>query len=362
VRTYRALGSDHWLSAEELEQQARARLNPAIYDFVAGGSGDEVTVAANRAAFRAWRLRPRVLADVGAVELATEVLGTSLGLPVFVPPMGSQWSLHPEGDVATAVGAAAAGAGFALSAVAPATIAAVAAAAGPARWYQLYFRSDRAAAAELVEAAEAGGYRALLVTVDAPVIGNRRRDTRHAYQAGPGAPLGDEQGAAPGEGGAFHFHPDLRPFAPVTWADLDWLRTRTRLPIVVKGILDPADAELAIEHGMAGVVVSNHGGRQLDHAVASLEALPAIVQAVAGRIPVLLDGGVRSGTDVAIALCLGASAVGIGRPCLWALTVDGAAGVERLLRGVAADLARTLVLLGLGSVHALGPHLVHRSP
>jgi 4-hydroxymandelate oxidase len=347
------------MSADELEEQARARLNPTIFDFVAGGSGDEVTVAANRAAFRAWRLRPRVLTEIGEARLATEVLGTGLGLPVIVPPMGSHWLLHPEGEAATAAGAAAAGAGFALSSDSPRAIAAVAAAAGPARWYQLYFRSDRAAAAALVDAAEASGYRALLVTVDVPVLGNRRRDMRHAYQGGRGAPLGDQPEPAVSPDG--RFHPDLRAFAPTTWADLDWLRARTRLPVVVKGILDPADAEMAIEHGMAGVVVSNHGGRQLDHAMASLEALPEIVEAVAGRVPVLLDGGVRSGTDVAIALCLGASAVGVGRPVLWALAVDGAAGVERLLRGLAADLARTLVLLGVSSVADLGPHLLRRA-
>jgi 4-hydroxymandelate oxidase len=358
--TYQAIGSDYWMAAADLEKLARRHLNPALFDFVSGGAGDELTMAANLAAFRRWRLRPRVLSKMTAVSLTTKLFGSSLEIPVFVAPMGRQWALHSEGEAGTAAGAAAAGAGFVLSSDSPRTLASVAAAGGPALWYQLYFRSDRPTTSSLIAAAEAAGYRAICVTVDTPVLGLRRRDVRHSFSTGRGAPLGDQP--APKVAPAHEFHPGVSAFAPTTWDDIDWLRAQTRLPIVMKGILDPADAVLAIEHGLDGVIVSNHGGRQLDHAVASLDALPGVVEAVAGRIPVLFDSGVRRGTDIAIALCLGARAVGLGRPALWALAVDGRTGVERLLRALAADLARTLVLLGAESVGQLGPQHVQREP
>src|SRR5258705_6141934 len=346
------------MAAEDLEELARARLNPALFDFVSGGAGDELTMAANLAAFRAWRLRPRVLSNTSTVTLATEVCGAALEMPVFVAPMGRQWALHPDGEAGTAEGAAAAGAGFVLSSDSPRTISAVAGAGGPGLWYQLYFRSDRATTRDLVAAAESGGYRALCVTVDTPVLGLRRRDVRHSFSAGRAAPLGDEPMAkAPP---ARDLYAGVGAFAPTTWDDIDWLRSETRLPILIKGILGPEDAMLAIEHGLAGIIVSNHGGRQLDHAVASLDALPDVVAVVGGRVPVLLDSGVRRGMDIVIALCLGARAVGVGRLAFWALAVNGRIRVERLSRFLAADIARTLILLGAGYVGQLGPRFLQR--
>jgi 4-hydroxymandelate oxidase len=347
------------MAAEDLEELARRRLNPAVFDFVAGGAGDELTMAANLAAFRAWRMRPRVLSRLTTVSLTTELFGSALEMPVFVAPMGRQWALHPEGEAGTAAGAAAAGAGFVLSSDSPRTLASVAVAGGPALWYQVYFRSDRPTTADLIAAAEAAGYRAICVTVDTPVLGLRRRDVRNSFSSGRTTPLGDEP--SPKAAPPHQFYPGVGAFAPTTWDDIDWLRAQTRLPILMKGILDPADAVTAIEHGIDGLIVSNPGGRQLDHAVASIDALPGVVDAVAGRVPVLLDSGIRRGTDIAIALCLGARAVGVGRPALWALAIDGRRGVERLLRSLAADLARTLVLLGAGSVAQLGPHFLQRN-
>jgi isopentenyl diphosphate isomerase/L-lactate dehydrogenase-like FMN-dependent dehydrogenase len=346
------------MAAEDLEELARRRLNPTLFDFVAGGAGDELTMAANIAAFQAWRLRPRVLSTMTSVSLSAELFGSALRMPVFVAPMGRQWAIHPDGEAGMAAGAAATGAGFVLSSDSPQTLASVAVAGGPALWYQLYFRSDRATTAQLIVAAEAAGYRALCCTVDTPVLGLRRRDVRHSFASGRGAPLGDEP--KPKAAPAREFYSGIGAFAPTTWDDIDWLRGQTRLPILIKGILDPADAVIAIEHGVDGVIVSNHGGRQLDHAVASIDALPGVVDAVAGRVPVLFDSGIRRGTDIAIALCLGARAVGIGRPAMWALAVDGRRGVERLLRSLEADLARTLVLLGAGSVAQLGPQFLQR--
>jgi 4-hydroxymandelate oxidase len=345
------------MGAQDLEDLARARLNPTLFDFVAGGAGEELTMAANLAAFRRWRLRPRVPSTHSTISLGTELFGAELEMPVFVCPMGRQWVLHPEGEAGTAAGTAAAGAAFALSTDSTKTIAAVAA-DGRHLWYQLYFRFDRARTEELVSAAEAAGYEAVCVTVDTPVLGLRRRDVRHSFNAGRNAPLGDEP--APAGAPSRELYSGVSAFAPTTWDDIDWLRAKTRLPLLVKGVLDPADAAAAIDHGADSVIVSNHGGRQLDHAVASLDALPAVVQAVGGQVPVLLDSGVRSATDVAVALCLGARAVGIGRLALWALVIDGHAGVERLLRSFASDLARSLVLLGVNSADQLGPHLLQR--
>jgi 4-hydroxymandelate oxidase len=356
--TYRAIGSDEWMAAEDLEQLARARLNPTLFDFVSGAAGDEFTLAANLAAFRSWRLRPRAMTRVERIRLDIEAVGTALAMPVYVSPMGRHWAIHPEGEGGSAAGAAAAGAGFVLSSDSPQTMAAVAREAGPERWYQLYFRFDRAIMADLVASAEANGYKALCVTVDSPVLGLRRKDVRNSFQAGRSAPLGDEPAPKPAPAGGKELYPGLRAFAPTTWDDIDWLRAETRLPILIKGILDPADAALAADHGADGVIVSNHGGRQLDQTVAALDALPDVVEAAGGTLQVFLDGGVRRGVDVAIALALGARAVGVGRPVLWALAVDGHQGVERYLRSLAADLARTLALLGIESVAELGPRFL----
>jgi 4-hydroxymandelate oxidase len=358
VPTAGIIGVQDWVSADELEQLARVHLNPSLFDFVTGGAGAELTVAANREAFQRYRLRPRFLGGGTSVTTAVSVLGTELAMPVFISPMGAQWLLHPEAEAGTAAGAREAGAGFMLSADSVGAIEAVAAAAGSARWYQLYLRADRGLTRELVAAAVASAYRAFCVTIDVPVIGLRRRDLRNYFASGRGAPLGrllPERPAPTNE-----IYPGVLSYAPVTPADIEWLRSLTDLPILLKGVMTAEDALVAIESGVAGIVVSNHGGRQLDHMLGTADVLPEIVEAVAGRAEILIDGGVRRGTDVAVAIALGARAVAVGRPAVWALSTGGPAAVARYLRGLAADLARTMVLLGVARVEDLGSEHVDR--
>ncbi len=347
----------------EFETAARARLSRTAYDYYAGGSGDELTLADNQAAFRRHRLAYRVLRDLSERSLATEVLGTPLAMPVLVAPTAFHCLADPEGEVATARAAAAAGTVMILSTLSTRSIEDVCGCGGPV-WFQLYVYRDRGATRALVERAEAAGCRAIVLTVDAQLWGRRERDLRNRFALPPGLELANL--AAQREAGMSHlpkvavgsglaayvgslFDPAL------SWKDLAWLASITRLPVVVKGLVHPDDARLAVEHGAAAVVVSNHGGRQLDTAVATLDALPGVAEAVDGRIEVLLDGGVRRGTDVVKALALGARAVALGRPVLWGLAAGGRAGVERVLELLRDELDVALALCGCRT-----PAEVHR--
>ena len=334
-----------WSSANDLEARARERLGAAVYDYVAGGAGEELTLAANREGFERLRLRPRVLVDVTSVSAATTLLGMDLSAPLFVAPMGtpSHLLVHPDGVNGTAGGAADAGVGYMLSGSSAATLDIP----GTNRICQINIL-ERGATADLVTRADAAGYRAICVTVDVPVAALRLRNLRHGIEPGREAEAGSAGFANP----AFS--------APTTWKDIEWLRSVTTLPILIKGITSPADARLAIENGMAGVVVSNHGGRQLDHALGTIDLLPEIVDAIGGRGIVIVDGGVRTSTDIAIALALGADAVGMGKAVMWALAAGGRPVVANFLRSIVADLGRTMALLGVTSVHALGPAYVDR--
>lgn len=339
------------LSLEELADAARERLDPVWFDYFVGGADDELTLRANEDVFRRVRLLPRVLRGTLTRTLVTTIAGTSASSPVLIAPTAFHRLAHPDGEVATARAAAATGTVMIASMASTVAIEDVAA-TGATLWFQLYFQLDRAFTAAVVHRAEAAGCRALVVTVDSPVFGRRVRDLRNGF---PDLPTGfvcenmrDASGAL--RGVEFDAGPD--------WADLDWLRSVTVLPVVVKGVLHPGDARLAVEHGAAAIIVSNHGGRQLDRAVTTLEALPAIVSAVGGRVPLILDGGVRRGTDVVAAGALGASAVAVGRPVVWGLAVDGAAGVEWVLTQLRDELDRALALCGAGSLAALTPDLV----
>jgi 4-hydroxymandelate oxidase len=327
-----------WSSANDLEALARERLGPAVYDYVAGGAGEELTLAANRASFERIRLRSRVLVDVTRVNTRAEILGMSLAAPLFVAPMGtpSHRLVHPDAVSGTAGGAADAGVGYMLSGSSAETLDIP----GENKICQINIL-ERDATADLVARAASAGYRAVCVTVDVPVAALRRRNLRHGIEPGREAEAGSAGFASP----AFS--------APTTWQDIDWLRSVTPLPLLIKGITTPEDARLALEHGAAGIVVSNHGGRQLDHALGTIEVLPEVVEAVAGRGVVVLDGGVRTSTDVAIALALGADAVGMGKAVMWALGAGGRPAVANFLRSIVADLARTLALMGVTSVAAL---------
>lgn len=338
------------LPYEALEAEARTRLPEAVFDYYAGGSGEETTLADNTAAWARVRLRPRVLRDVSAVRTATEVLGTPLASPVLVAPTAFHSLAHPEGELATARGTREAGSLLVLSSRASRRVEDVAAVAGP-WWLQVYVFKDRGLTRALVQRAVTSGARALVLTGDTPVVGRKRRDRGDSDLGLP-----EEDFLANLEGLTRR---ELAEQAPdVTFADIDWLRELSGLPVLVKGVLRADDARECLHHGAAGLIVSNHGGRQLDGAVSTAEALPEVVDAAEGRVPVLVDGGVRTGRDVLRALALGARAVLVGRPVLWGLATGGAEGVRGVLEGLREDTARTLALAGVAEVSGVGPDLV----
>jgi 4-hydroxymandelate oxidase len=358
------------LSVAELEHAAQQFLPPGVFDFVAGGAGDELTISASLQAFKAIKLRPRILTDVSSVSCEATILGSTLRCPLFVSPMGGLTVLHPGGEAALAAGAGRAGAAIALSMGSSSSMEEVAAIGGPDRWFQLYFSTrDKGVLRDLVQRAERSGYRALFVTADVGVRPLRRRDLRHVaagfqlqWHYGNLVKYGDvgdsRYGGEPAEAaGPPTVEWDFTKMY-VTRAELEWLRGLTDLPLVVKGVMTAEDAEIAAELGADGVVVSNHGGRQADHALPAISALPEVVAAVGDRLEILFDSGVRRSSDIAIALSLGAKGVGIGRPALWALALAGSDGVANLLGGLAEDLERTMALLGATTLDELGPHCV----
>jgi 4-hydroxymandelate oxidase len=350
----------------DLELAARERLSPMAYEYYAGGAHDEVTVRENRRAYEALALRPRVLVDVGRRDLSTTVLGTPLAAPVLVAPMAFQRLAHPDGELATARAARASGSLMVLSTLATAPVEEVGAAAPGPLWFQLYVYKDRGATRALVERAEGAGCTALVLTVDTPLLGRRERDVRTGFTLPPELSIGNVVPGGPSTLPPAHADSGLAAFfaslldPSLTWRDVEWLRSITRLPVVVKGVLRADDAGQAVERGAAAVVVSNHGGRQLDTAVATVRALPEIVDAVAGRVEVLVDGGVRRGTDVVKALALGARAVLLGRPVLWGLAVGGEAGVAGALATLREELDLAMALCGCPTVADVAPDLLAR--
>ncbi len=346
-----AVAATEPVNLEEYEPLARATLPPHVYDFVAGGAEDERTLARNRAAFARLLLRPRVLTGITQPSLATTVLGQPVAMPVLLAPTGEHCLVHPEGEAATARAAGAAGTVLIVSTASSLPLEAVAAASAlPGLWFQLYALQNRDVTAALVRRAAAAGYRALVLTVDTPVLGRREREIRSGYAVRRALHRGN--------------FPDGRVplHATLTWDDLDWLRSLTPLPLVVKGVMRGDDAARAVAHGAAAVIVSNHGGRQLDGTPATIEVLEEVVQAVADRAEVYLDGGVRRGTDVLKALALGARAVCIGRPYLWGLAVAGQAGVERVLALLREELVTTMHLAGCADAQKVSRDLVTWGP
>jgi 4-hydroxymandelate oxidase len=345
---------------DALEQEARGRLDPAFYDYVAGGADAELTLVDNLAAWARLRLRPRVLRDVRRVDTATTLLGTTLPTPILVAPTGYHELVHPDGEEATAAGAAAAGSLMVVSTQANRSVEQVAGAApGAPRWFQVYVHVDHGFTEELVARAAAAGFSALVLTADLPVLGNRLRDARNQLQFPPGMVLGNavERFGTSGDDIVAHAS---RFEARLEAASIAWLQRHAGLPVLVKGVLRGDDAEAFVAAGAAGIVVSNHGGRQLDGAVTSAEALPEVVAAVGDRVPVLVDGGLRRGTDVLKALALGASGVLVGRPVLWGLATGGAEGVRRVLIGLQEELVRAMALCGATSIAELTPDLIAR--
>jgi len=389
------------VSMDRLQTAARAAMTAEGYAYVAGGAGREETMRANREAFERWRIVPRVLRDVSTRDTAIEMLGTPMSSPFALCPIGVLEMAHPEADVAVARAAAAEGTPFVFSNQASRPMEETARAMGDApRWFQLYWSTSDDLVASLVSRAERCGCSAIVLTLDTTMLGWRVRDLDLAYlpflrgrgiaqytsdpvfvealqetlrqEPPPGgrisvaaiATLLGQAGAYPGSRlanlrsglarAAVRRFVETYSRPSLSWDDLAFLRERTRLPILLKGILHAADAVAAIEHGMDGIVVSNHGGRQVDGAIATMDALPEVAETVAGRVPVLLDSGVRSGADVFRALALGASAVGLGRPYVWGLAAGGENGVREVIRNLRADFDLTMGLAGVASVHDIG--------
>jgi isopentenyl diphosphate isomerase/L-lactate dehydrogenase-like FMN-dependent dehydrogenase len=346
----------------DYEQLARERLDEGAFGYYAGGAGDERTLRENVEAFSRWLLRPRTLVDVSATTTGTTVLGTPVSMPLLVAPVAFQRIAHPDGEPGMARAAAAVGTGMVLSTLATATPAEVAAAApGAPRWFQLYVFRDPGVTRALIEQADEAGFLAIALTVDVPRLGRRERDLRTGFQV-PAEITVPSFAAAVGHAAAGTPAEMFSRMDPsVSWRDLERLCADTRLPILVKGIETAEDSRLACEHGAAGVVVSNHGGRQLDGALATIDALPEVVEAVDGRVEVLVDGGVRRGADVVRALALGARAVLAGRAPLWGLAARGEQGAREVLELLRDEIELALVLLGCPTPdHVTRAHVTRR--
>lgn len=339
------------LTVAEYEPLARARVEPGAWDYQAGGAGDELSLADNVAAWNRIKLRPRVLVDVSSRDLRTSAFGVALDHPVIVAPTAAHQLSHADAERGSARGAAAAGALFTLSTISSVPMEEVAAAApGAPRWFQLYAPIDRGACRALIDRAVEAGYGAVAVTVDLPLPGNRERDVRNALELDLGVHLPADQAVDPDTG--------IVVLPTLDWDDLDWLRSVCPIPLIAKGILRADDAARAVDAGCDGIWVSNHGGRQLDTSITAPEALPEVVDSVGGRALIVADGGVRRGIDVLKGLALGANLVAVGRPVLWALAVDGADGVQRVLTILRDELSLAMALAGCRSLADIGPDLI----
>ena len=358
------------VSVADYEALARAKLERGAFDYFAGGAGDERTLAMNLSAFDRWVLRPRVLVDMRRVDTSTTVLGQPLPAPIMLAPTALQRLAHPDGERATARAAAAAGTVFVVSTVSSVSIEEIAASSDAMLWFQLYVYKDPGITRDMVARAEAAGCRALVLTVDTPMLGRRERDARNRFALPPGiepanfAALHHLVAARPATGGQSPFAAQVQElFDPsLDLAKVGWLRSITKLPLLLKGVVTPEDARLAVQAGVAGLIVSNHGGRQLDGAEATLYALPRVVEAVAGALPVMMDGGIRRGVHVLTALALGAQAVFIGRPYLWGLAVDGERGVRGVFELLRTELELAMALSGKSSVGMIDRSLVAEVP
>ena len=327
----------------DYEELAAARLNAGAYGYYAGGAGDELTLRDNVEAYRRWQLRPRLLVDVEACTTATTVLGHEVSMPLLVAPVAFQRVAHPDGEPAMARAANAAGTIMCLSTIATASPAEVAA-TGARLWFQVYVFRDEGITRELIAQARDHGFGALLLTIDAPVRGNRERDLRTGFTIPDGIAV-----SSLGRGGLTPKEVFDQISPSLTWHDLERLAAEAGLPVLVKGVLTAEDAALSCEHGAAGVVVSNHGGRQLDGVAATIDALPEVVEAVDGRLEVLVDGGIRRGADVVKALALGARAVLAGRAPLWGLAAAGEDGARHVLELLQSEILGALQLVGCRS-------------
>ncbi|MBL9216544.1 MAG: alpha-hydroxy-acid oxidizing protein [Opitutaceae bacterium] len=323
---------------------------PPVRDFLAGGAADELTLQWNRDKYRDIRLQQRVLADINDLDCGTTLFGHHHRLPILLAPTANHRLVHPEGEMATVRGANQVGATMVLSSGANTGVEDVARAATEPLWFQLYVAKDRGLARALVERVEAAGAKALCVTVDSPLDGPRNRQNRHKLVLPPG--VGHPHYVGIKEPASFATLDVVRP-AVMLWRDIEWIRGLTRMPVLLKGVMHPGDAETGLKLGADGIIVSNHGGRCLDTQPATIEALPRVADQVAGRVPVIVDGGIRRGTDVVKALALGAAAVQIGRPYVYGLAVGGAEGVAHVVKILRQELLMAMALLGCRNLAAI---------
>lgn len=344
----------------EFEALAKEKVEKSAYDYIAGGAEDEITLKDNREAWERIRFRPRVLVDVSEIKTSTEVLGQEISLPVVIAPTALQQLVHPDAEIATAKAASAAKTIFTLSSISTRSIEEVAESCEGPRWFQLYYSKDKSITENLLKRAKGNGYSAICLTVDTPRLGRREQDFRNQFTLPPGVLLKNYEEFVDLE----NMPPDLQGSAlaafafnamdpSMNWEDLAWIKETAQLPLILKGIVTAEDARKAIDYDVDGIIVSNHGGRQLDGAPATIEALPEVVHAVKGRIDVLVDGGVRRGTDIVKALALGAKAVLIGRPYVWGLAADGELGVKRVIGMLREEFELAMSLVGCNSVQQL---------
>lgn len=348
-----------FFNLHEAELLAQQSLPQGVFDYFAGGANDEVSLRANRQAYDEIALRYRVLVDVSKRSMTTSLFGTEMAAPIVIAPMAFQRLAHADGELAVARAAAECGLVMTASTYATCSLEEIASEVDHPKWFQLYVHQDRGITQELVERAEAAGYKALVLTADVPELGRRERDERNGFSLPHNLRIANlvEQ-PTDGEGSALHrFIQGVRDPA-LSWKDLEWLCGLTKMPVLVKGLVRGDNATLAVQHGASGVVVSNHGGRQLDTAIAPIRALPEVVAAVQGKIPILVDGGVRRGTDIIKALALGADAIMLGRPVLWGLTLGGQEGVTRVLQLLMAELDLAMALCGAISLKEISRDLI----
>lgn len=339
---------DEPLSLFDYERLAKARVSHGAWERISGGSADEITLRWNHEAYEHIRLQPRVLIDVSHVDTRIRLFDHDLPFPILLAPTGAQGFVYPDGDLASAQGAGMAGTVLTISSSASLPVDQVAKGGKGPVWFQLYVQRDRGFTKALVQRAEAAGCRALCVTVDTPTNGARNREQRARWEL-PARPLPNLQGQN-------YLDPSL------TWKDIDWLRSFAKTPVLLKGILNPEDAGKAVQAGVSGIIVSNHGARNLDTTPATIEALPYVAEKVQRRVPLIVDGGIRRGTDVLKAIALGADAVQIGRPYLWGLGVGGAEGVARVIEILRNEFAMAMALCGRPNIASIDASVIWRYP
>ena len=351
------------MDVPDYERLAPAHMTTIGWEYLSGGAADELTLRWNRESYDRLRLRPRILVDVSRIDTRVTLFGRELAFPILLAPTAYHKLAHPEGEIATARGAAAADVTFVVSTSATTTLEEIAQATTHPLWFQLYVQPDREFTRELIRRAEAAGYQALVVTVDSPVLGARYRETRTKFTLPPGVERANLRGLQtatgghrPTEGSIYSALLDPK----LTWKEIEWLRTVTKLPLLLKGVLNGDDAARGVELGASGIIVSNHGGRNLDTLPATIDALPEVVAKVAGRVPVLVDGGIRRGTDVLKAIALGATATLIGRAYLCGLAVGGADGVAHVVRILRRELEMAMALTGRTSLKEIDASVIWR--